>query len=98
MQIIHVNVYRVAPPSGGGGYYKSHHLQHNIPVATFSSAMKCLRTEGMFLLHARNLGYFFVETELFVTYTPPKYQVCVRRTCCMFGQDRPSGGYSAHME
>ena len=72
MQIIHVNVYRVAPPSGGGGYYKSHHLQHNIPVTTFSSAMKCLRTEGMFLLHARNLGYFFVETEPFVTDTPPK--------------------------
>ena len=70
-QILYVNVYRVAPPPGEGGYYNSPPftvLNCSITVPTFSSAVRCfeLYAVGMFLLHARNLGY------LFFAYTPPE--------------------------
>ena len=44
----------------GEGITSLHHLQHSIPVPTFSSAVRCFEFHvgGMFLLHARNPGYF----------------------------------------
>ena len=61
IQILHVNVYRVAPPSGGWGYYKTppFTVQCSVPVPTFSSTVRCfeLQAVGVFLPHARNPGY-----------------------------------------
>ena len=37
MQILYVNVYRVAPPQGGGGYYKS----PPFPVQYFCPVFQC---------------------------------------------------------
>ena len=77
MQIVYVNVYRVAPLSGGEGYYKSP------PFTVQYSCSHVFQCREVFLiihsknvlLHACNPGYsYFWQRlrQLSVAYTPPK--------------------------
>ena len=66
-QILYVNVYRVAPPPGGEGYYMSPHLQFRIPVPTFSSAVRCFDLQAVGTLPVKSFRtppFFPVFTEI----------------------------------
>ena len=94
-QILHLNVYHVAPPQGGGGHNKSSPftVQYSCPHVFQCSEVFCIissryvfasctKLHGLFLF-----GVYRAASWLY----PAQIKVSITKMCCMLGTRSPIG-------